>query len=83
MGDRRRWPFICLRKYATFHDGEPITSDDIAFFIGTVKQHPFSTMLAAVALVETPDPFTAIARLKQPTRQKQEGASKTLLILSQ
>ncbi len=56
-----------LRKNAVFHDGRPITSEDVAFSILAVKEHhPFSTMLAAVTRVETPDPLTAIVRLKQP-----------------
>ena len=56
-----------LRKGATFHDGKPITSKDVAFSIQTVRDfHPFSTMLAAVKRVETPDAYTATLRLKQP-----------------
>ena len=56
-----------LVKNALFHDGKPITSEDVAFSIMTVKAlHPFKSMLAPVDRVETPDPHTAIVRLKKP-----------------
>ncbi len=50
-----------LRKNATFHDGKPITSADVAFSVQTVKDnHPFKTMFAPVTSVGTPDEHTAI-----------------------
>ncbi|MBX3641729.1 MAG: ABC transporter substrate-binding protein [Rubrivivax sp.] len=50
---------------ATFHDGRPITSEDVAFSIMAIKaNHPFSTMLAPVERVDTPTPQLAIVRLK-------------------
>ena len=56
-----------LRKNARFHDGKPITSEDVAFSIETIKaNHPFKTMYAPVERVDTPDPNTAILRLSQP-----------------
>ena len=56
-----------LVKHATFHDGVPITSKDVAFSIKTIKaNHPFKTMFAAVEKVETPDKHTAVIRLSQP-----------------
>ena len=56
-----------LVKNAVFHDGKPVTSEDVAFSIMTIKaNHPFQTMLAAVDKVETPDPFTAIIKLSHP-----------------
>jgi peptide/nickel transport system substrate-binding protein len=52
---------------AFFHDGKPVTSEDVAFSIMAVKaNHPFSTMLAAVERVETPSPQIAIVRMSQP-----------------
>lgn len=52
---------------ALFHDGKPVTSEDVAFSIMTIKaNHPFQTMLAAVDKVDTPDPLTAVIRLKHP-----------------
>ena len=45
-----------LVKGATFHDGVPIKSSDVAFSIKTVQEnHPFKTMYAPVEAVETPD----------------------------
>ncbi len=56
-----------LVKHATFHDGVPITSKDVAFSIKTIKaNHPFKTMFAAVEKVQTPDKHTAVIRLSQP-----------------
>ncbi len=56
-----------LVKNAVFHDGKPITSDDVAFSIMTVKElHPFKSMMAPVERVDTPDPYTAVIRLKKP-----------------
>lgn len=56
-----------LRKDATFHDGKPITSKDVAFSIEMQKaNHPFKTSLGAVDSVETPDEHTAVVKLKTP-----------------
>ncbi|MEM1313404.1 MAG: ABC transporter substrate-binding protein, partial [Pseudomonadota bacterium] len=50
-----------------FHDGEPVTSEDVAFTIETIKEnHPFKTMFAPVETVETPDAHTAVLKLSQP-----------------
>jgi peptide/nickel transport system substrate-binding protein len=53
---------------AVFHDGEPITSEDVAFSIEAIKEnHPFGqAMLGPVTSVETPDEHTAVIRLDQP-----------------
>ncbi|MDE1947738.1 MAG: ABC transporter substrate-binding protein, partial [Burkholderiales bacterium] len=51
----------------TFHDGKPITSEDVAFSIMTIKaNHPFQSMFGAVEKVDTPTPQIAILRLKEP-----------------
>jgi len=56
-----------LRKDAKFHDGQPITSEDVAFSVATQQaNHPFKTSLGAVASVGTPDAHTAVFNLKQP-----------------
>lgn len=56
-----------LRKNAVFHDGQPITSEDVAFSImANKKNHPFKDMFDAVEKVDTPDPHTAIFRLSRP-----------------
>jgi len=52
---------------ALFHDGKPVTSEDVAFSIMTIKaNHPFQTMLAPVDKVDTPDSLTAVIRLSHP-----------------
>ncbi|MEM7338757.1 MAG: ABC transporter substrate-binding protein [Actinomycetota bacterium] len=52
---------------AVFHDGEAITSEDVAFSITTARDnHPFQTMFAPVASVDTPDDLTAIINLSEP-----------------
>jgi peptide/nickel transport system substrate-binding protein len=56
-----------LRKNAVFHDGKPVTSEDVAFSIMAIKaNHPFTTMLGPVSRVDTPDPHTAIVRMSVP-----------------
>ncbi|MBW2062812.1 MAG: ABC transporter substrate-binding protein, partial [Deltaproteobacteria bacterium] len=57
-----------LVENASFHDGKPITSEDVAFSFGVVKKnHPFGkAMFSAVDRVETPDPHTAVFKLSKP-----------------
>ena len=56
-----------LVEGATFHDGHPITSKDVAFSIMLVKEyHPFKTMFAPVDSVDTPDDQTVVIHLSQP-----------------
>ncbi|MFV0473253.1 MAG: ABC transporter substrate-binding protein [Pikeienuella sp.] len=56
-----------LVKNATFHDGKPITSKDVAFSLMAIREHhPFKSMFAPVETVETPDDHTAVIRLSQP-----------------
>ncbi len=58
---------VKLRQGATFHDGKPITSEDVAFSIETIKaNHPFKTMFGPVTKIETPDPQTAVIHLTGP-----------------
>jgi peptide/nickel transport system substrate-binding protein len=58
---------VKLRHDAVFHDGQPITSEDVAFSIMANKaNHPFQAMFNVVDKVETPDPYTAVFRLSQP-----------------
>jgi len=53
---------------ATFHDGKPVTSEDVAFSFQIVKKyHPFGpVMLGPVDRVETPDKYTAVFKLSKP-----------------
>ena len=56
-----------LVENAVFHDGHPLTSEDVAFTIAVIKaDHPFKTMLAPVSTVETPDARTVVIKLSQP-----------------
>lgn len=57
-----------LDPAAKFHDGQPVTSDDVAFSLGiSQKHHRFGPqMFGPIEFVETPDAETAIFRLSQP-----------------
>jgi peptide/nickel transport system substrate-binding protein len=56
-----------LEEGALFHDGHPITSEDVAFSVMTVKAYsPFKDAMTPVERVDTPDPHTAVLRLKHP-----------------
>jgi len=57
-----------LIETATFHDGKPITSEDVAFSFNIIKKnHPFGVaMFKAVNRVDTPDAHTAVFKLAQP-----------------
>lgn len=56
-----------LRKDAMFHDGTPITSEDVRFSLESVRHHhPFSSMLAPLNAVTTSGPHTAVVRLAEP-----------------
>ena len=57
-----------LEKDATFHDGKPITSADVAFSLETVsKNHPFGVaMFRAVDKVDTSNPHVVVFKLKHP-----------------
>ena len=56
-----------LVEGATFHDGEPITSEDVAFSIQAVQaNHPFKPMLAPITGFDTSDPHTIVLTLDHP-----------------
>lgn len=56
-----------LQENATFHDGTPITSEDVAFSVDVIKEyHPFKSMFAPVTSVDTPDEHTAVLNLSAP-----------------
>jgi peptide/nickel transport system substrate-binding protein len=58
-----------LEKGATFHDGKPITSADVAFSLEMIqKKHPFGELtFGPVKEVETPDSQTIIFKLRHPS----------------
>jgi peptide/nickel transport system substrate-binding protein len=56
-----------LRRDAVFHDGRPITSEDVQFSVEQVRDHhPFRSMFAPVNAVTLPDKHTAVIRLAEP-----------------
>jgi peptide/nickel transport system substrate-binding protein len=58
---------LTLRKDAVFHDGQPITSEDVKFSIETIRDnHPFKTMYGPVNAVTITDARTAVLRLAEP-----------------
>jgi peptide/nickel transport system substrate-binding protein len=58
---------LSLVQNAKFHDGTPITSEDIAFSVDVIKaNHPFKSMFAPVESVDTPDAHTAVLNLSKP-----------------
>ena len=58
-----------LEKGATFHDGKPITSADVAFSLEMIrKNHPFGELtFGPVMEVETPDSHTVVFKLRHPS----------------
>lgn len=58
-----------LQENVTWHDGEPFTSEDVAFslteVLGVVHPRGAST-LAAIETVDTPDDYTVVLNLSEP-----------------
>ncbi|MGE5484902.1 MAG: ABC transporter substrate-binding protein [Ignavibacteriales bacterium] len=68
------WEFT-LRKGVTFHDGSPLTSEDVKFTferilndggMGNGKTSPRKSMLGPLQTVEAPDKYTVRFTLKEP-----------------
>jgi peptide/nickel transport system substrate-binding protein len=59
-----------LRPGVTWHDGKPFTSKDVQFTLNLVTNpasgSPYTSRFAAVTSITTPDPLTAVIKLKQP-----------------
>src|SRR3989442_1456217 len=55
-----------LRKAATFHNGEPVTAEDVKFSFERYRGISARVLKEKVAAVETPDPRRVRFRLKQP-----------------
>ena len=67
VSDDARSITLHLRKDAVFHDGKPVTSEDVQFSIEAVRDnHPFKTMFGPVNGVTLPDRHTAVVRLSEP-----------------
>jgi peptide/nickel transport system substrate-binding protein len=55
-----------LRKNVKFHNGEPLTSDDVKFSFERYRGISAKVLKEKVAAIETPDPGRVRFRLKQP-----------------
>ena len=55
-----------LRKGVRFHNGEPVTADDVKFSFERYRGISAKALKEKVAAVETPDPRRVRFRLKQP-----------------
>src|SRR5215467_7260409 len=55
-----------LRRGATFHNGEPVTSDDVRFSFERYRGISARTLKDRVAAIETPDARHVRFRLKRP-----------------
>src|ERR1700730_10591351 len=57
-----------LRKNALFHNGDPVTADDVKFSLERYRATASKLLKERVTAVETPDPTHVRIRLKQPWR---------------
>ena len=55
-----------LRRGAKFHNGEPVTADDVKFSFERYRGAAARPLKDAVAAIETPDPGRVLIRLKRP-----------------
>ena len=55
-----------LRAGATFHNGEPVTAEDVKFSFERYRGNAARFIKEKVAAVETPDPRRVVFRLHQP-----------------
>lgn len=61
--------FVFKLREAIFHDGAPVTADDVAFTLGRLQADKLAYMhgqMQAIERVETPDPRTVRVILRQP-----------------
>ncbi len=61
---------VPLNPLATWHDGEPVTSADVKYTLEMIVNTESSTaagLIAALASVDTPDDYTAVLNLSQPS----------------
>jgi peptide/nickel transport system substrate-binding protein len=63
--DGLTWEFA-LRKGARFHNGDPVTAEDVKFSFERYRGTANKTIKDRVAAIETPDPARVRFRLKQP-----------------
>jgi peptide/nickel transport system substrate-binding protein len=63
--DGLNYDFV-LRQGVTFHDGEPVTADDVKFSFERYRGSDHAALQSRVEAVETPDPRHVRFRLRQP-----------------
>jgi peptide/nickel transport system substrate-binding protein len=63
--DARMYDFV-LRKNVTFHDGSPVTAEDVKFSFERYRGTNAKQLKDRVAAVETPGPLQVRFRLKEP-----------------
>ncbi|UXA16325.1 ABC transporter substrate-binding protein [Mycobacterium sp. SMC-4] len=66
--DELTWTFR-LREGVTFHDGAPLTADDVVYSYRRIIDEQLSNVdkFSAVTAVEAPDPGTVVVRVSRPT----------------
>ncbi len=62
--DGKTYEFV-LRKEAKFHNGDPVTSEDVKFSFERYKGAAHDLMKSKVAAIETPDPQRVVFKLKE------------------
>src|SRR6185312_12676991 len=63
--DGTSYEFV-IRKNAKFHNGDPVTAEDVKFSFDRYHGTSHDLMKAQVASIETPDPQRVIFKLKKP-----------------
>jgi peptide/nickel transport system substrate-binding protein len=57
---------FALRQGATFHNGDPVTAEDVRFSFERYRGASHDLMKERVAVIETPDPQSVRFKLKEP-----------------
>ena len=57
---------FALRKGPTFHDGDPVTADDVKFSFQRYRGASRDLMASRVASIDTPDPQRVVFHLNEP-----------------
>ena len=71
-----------LAENAKWHDGEPVTADDVAFTISYMKEHPYGwTVLDSVDRAEATGPHTVKIYMNRPYAPFMEDVGGTMPIL--